>query len=442
MFTVQLLPVLIVLGLSVAAGVMLGVWLQRWRDAPLQAQLALRASALEQQLAEAQQQWQAQTALTNQAVLQRTQLQERLDASQRAAQDHAQALVQTKEAMTYQFKALAQDILEEKSRVFTQQNQSQLGQLLDPLRQRLAEFQSKVEHVYVQEGKDRSALAEQVRQLMELNQTLSTEARNLTTALKGSAKTQGNWGENILQLALEASGLQKDVHYFAQQSHVDQAGQRQIPDVVVRMPENRQLVIDAKVSLVAYERYVNAANEDERALALRQHLESMRAHMRGLSAKNYQDLPSIHSLDFVLMFVPVEPAFMLAVSTDTQIFMDAWRANILLVSPSTLLFVVRTVAHLWRQEQQSQNAQEIADRGAELYDKFVGFVADLQTVGSKLDDARAAYAAAEKKLSEGKGNVLRQAEMLKGLGVKPRKNLPADLLDLSSDDTKQGTPHV
>ena len=406
----------------------------------LEEQLVRTQTLAQQQLAALRQEAQAHQAAANEAARELAQLRERLEASERAASEGAQQLAQVQEAMNDRFKALAQEIFDDKARRFAEQNQNQLGSLLDPLRQRIAEFQLKVEDVYVKEGKDRSALAEQVRQLMELNQTLSAEARNLTTALKGSAKTQGNWGENILQLALEASGLQKGLHYRTQDSQTDAEGNRQVPDVVIELPEGRQLVIDAKVSLVAYERCVNAQNEDDRAAGLKHHLDSMRAHVRGLSAKRYQDLPGIRSLDFVLMFVPVEPAFMLAVTSDEPLFMDAWRANVLLVSPSTLLFVVRTVAHLWRQEQQGRNAQEIAQRGAELYDKFAGFVADLRQVGAKLDDARNAYSSAEKKLVEGKGNVLRQAEMLKELGVKPRKDLPADLLERSSEEGATALP--
>jgi DNA recombination protein RmuC len=439
MFAPDLFPNLILL-LPLFGGVALGVLVQRWRDKPARDHAEQQQILTSQQVQSLQQQLHDQVNRATQLALERAQLQERLDAGQRAAEQLAQTQRQAQDAMTHQFRVLAQDILDEKSRVFAQHNQTQLGQLLDPLRQRLSDFQNRVDLVYAQEGKDRSALAEQVRQLMELNQTLSADARNLTSALKGSAKTQGNWGENILQMALEASGLQKDLHYVAQASMTGPDGQRQIPDVVVNLPEGRQLVIDAKVSLVAYERYVNADTDEARQQALRQHLDSMRAHVRGLSAKSYQHLPGIRSLDFVLLFVPVEPAFMLAVTSDTQLFMDAWRANVLLVSPSTLLFVVRTVAHLWRQEQQSQNAQEIARRGAELYDKFAGFVTDLRQVGSKLDDARLAYVAAEKKLTDGKGNVVRQAEMLKALGVKPRKDLPPDWRELSND--AEGTPDV
>jgi DNA recombination protein RmuC len=286
----------------------------------------------------------------------------------------------------------------------------------------------------VQEGKDRSALAEHVKQLMSLNNQLSKDAHNLTSALKGQAKAQGNWGELILERVLEASGLRKGHEYDVQESHTRADGTRAQPDVVVHLPEERHLIVDAKVSLTAYEEHANAESESQREAALKRHLESVRAHIKELSEKNYQQLYGLKSLDFVLMFIPVEPAFMLAISHDSELWQDAWKKNVLLVSPSTLLFVVRTVAHLWRQEQQNRNAQDIASRGAELYDKLVGFVGDLENLGDKLDQAKRSYDGALNKFAKGRGNVIRQAEMLKELGVKPAKQLPQKLVELSLDE--------
>ncbi|UUX94244.1 DNA recombination protein RmuC [Aquabacterium sp. J223] len=353
----------------------------------------------------------------------------RLDAERRQSEEKLALLTEAKAALTDQFRQLAADILDEKSKRFTEQNQAHLGQLLDPLRLKLNEFQAKVEHVYVQEGKDRSALAEQVRQLMALNQSLSEDAKGLTRALKGSSKTQGNWGELVLERVLEASGLRKGEEYEVQVSHTREDGTRAQPDVVIRLPEGRHLVVDAKVSLNAYEDCCSLEDEAALLIATRRHLESIRGHMKGLSERNYQSLYGLKSLDFVLMFVPIEPAFMLAVSHDRELFMDAWARNVLLVSPSTLLFVVRTVAHLWRQEAQNRNAQDIARRGAELYDKLAGFVGDLEAVGKGLRQAQDQYDAAHKKLTAGRGNVIRQAEMLKELGIKPSKSLPAGLVE-------------
>jgi DNA recombination protein RmuC len=357
-----------------------------------------------------------------------------LEAEQRVAPDKLALLAGAQETLANQFKSLANDILEEKSKRFTEQNQANLGQLLDPLRLKITEFQAKVEHGYVQEGKDRSALAEQVRQLMELNNRLSDEANNLTKALKGSSKTQGSWGELVLERVLEASGLRKDEEYIVQGSHTREDGSRAQPDVVIRLPEERNLVVDAKVSLTAYEEFASSDDETIRTAALKRHLDSVKAHIRGLSDKNYQSLYGIQSLDCVLMFVPIEPAFMLAVTSDRELFMEAWNRNVLLVSPSTLLFVVRTVAHLWRQEAQNRNAQEIAKRGGELYDKFVGFVEDLTRLGTRLTQAQAEYEQAFNKLNSGRGHLIGQAERLKALGVKPTKSLAQGLVDDATDD--------
>jgi DNA recombination protein RmuC len=354
--------------------------------------------------------------------------------AERTQNDEKLALLnEAREQLTHQFKALAAEILEEKAKRFTEQNQANIGQLLAPLKTKLAEFQGKVEEVYVQEGKERSALAEQVRHLMSLNRQLSDDAHNLTRALKGSSKIQGNWGEMILEKILEASGLRQGDEYHVQESHVRDDGSRVQPDVVIHLPGERHIVVDAKVSLTAYEEYVNAPDDAGRDTALKRHLDSVRLHIKGLSDKNYQEIHGVKSLDFVLMFIPVEPAFMLAISQDNEVWQDAWKRNVLLVSPSTLLFVVRTVAHLWRQEQQNRNAQEIAHRGAELYDKLVGFVDDLRGVGTRLAQAQKTYEDAYGKFVGGKGNVIRQAELLKGLGLKPGKQLPPELTGSAPD---------
>ncbi len=370
-----------------------------------------------------------QQRLSNQV----TELTTSLDAERKLAEENLAVLNNAKTELSNQFKVLANEILEDKSKRFTEQNQTNINQLLEPLKVRIAEFQGKVHEVYVQEGKDRSALAEQVRQLMALNNQLSDDAHNLTRALKGQAKTQGNWGELILERVLEASGLRKGHEYDVQESHTRADGSRAQPDVVVHLPEDKHLIVDAKVSLNAYEEYANAETDPQRDAAMKRHLDSVRGHIKDLSEKNYQQLYGLKSLDFVLMFIPVEPAFMLAISHDSELWQDAWKKNVLLVSPSTLLFVVRTVAHLWRQEQQNRNAQEIANRGAELYDKLAGFVEDLDSLGAKLQQAQKAYDGAYNKFAGGRGNVIRQAEMLRELGVKPTKQLPQKLTDAALD---------
>ena len=364
-------------------------------------------------------------------------LQVAIDNERESSLEKLQLLTQAKEALSHQFKALADEILQSKAAQFSQQNEAiaeqnkrNLGNLLNPLKEQLGEFKKKVEDVYVQEGKDRSALAAEVKQLRELNQTLSEEAKNLTSALKGSNKTQGNYGELILERVLEASGLRKGQEYHVQVSHLVE-GRRQQPDVVIHLPEERRLVVDSKISLDAYQASIAADDAAVRDACIKEHIASVQSHIKGLAAKNYQQLYGIQSLDFVILFMPLEPAFLLAVSHEKDLFMDAWNRNVLLVSPSTLLFVVRTVAHLWRQEAQTRNAQDIAHRGAELYDKLVGFVKDFEGLGSRIKQAQEHYDDALSKLHTGKGNVIRQAEMLRTLGVKPSRTLPAPLVELS-----------
>lgn len=373
-----------------------------------------------------------QQRLSNQV----TELSTSLEAERAKAIDNLAVLNGARDELSNQFKVLANEILEDKTRRFTEQNQTNITQLLEPLKVKIAEFQGQVQEVYVQEGKDRSALSEQVKQLMLLNNQLSRDAHNLTSALKGQSKTQGNWGELILERVLEASGLRREHEYDVQESHNRADGSRAQPDVVVHLPDDKHLVIDAKMSLNGYEEYANSETDAQRDAAIKRHMESVRAHIKELSGKNYQLLYGLKSLDFVLMFIPVEPAFMLAISHDSELWQEAWQKNVLLVSPSTLLFVVRTVAHLWRQEQQNRNAQEIASRGAELYDKLAGFVEDLDGLGIKLQQAQKAYDGAYNKFTGGRGNVIRQAEMLKVLGVKPTKQLPQKMLDAAQDISK------
>ena len=343
-------------------------------------------------------------------------------------------LDKAKEQLADAFKSLANDILEEKSVRFTEQNKTNIGQILEPLGTRLKEFQAKVEQVYLQESKDRSALGEQVRQLMSLNQRMSADAKNLTDALKGSSKTQGNWGELVLERVLEASGLRKGHEYELRETYWHENGHKGQPDIVIFLPEGRHLVVDAKVSLKDYERSVKTENDTDRRAAIDRHLASVRRHMKELSEKDYQALHELNSLDFVIMFVPIEPAFALAIAEDSGLWEEAWKRNVLLVSPSTLLFVLRTVAYLWRQEDQARNVQEIASRGAELYDKLVGFLADLEKIGERLEQAKESYEGALNKFSKGSGNVIRRAEKLKELGVTPSKSLPTHIVEIALDE--------
>lgn len=359
--------------------------------------------------------------------------QERLQAKEKLT-----LLLEAKEEFANRFKALANDILEDKSRRFTEQNQTNLGALLNPLSEQIRGFKAKVEEVYVNEGKDRSALAEQVRMLTQLNTSLSQDTQNLTLALKGDRKAQGNWGEIILDDVLEKAGLMAGQHYVKQGGVTATDGQgTSIPDVVITLPGERYLVVDSKMTLPDYRAFAAADDDGERSLALKRHLGSIRAHIKVLSEKKYQTLYDLKSLDFVVMFVPLEPAFTVAVTNDSELFQHAWERNVLLVSPSTLLFVVRTVANLWRQEDLSRNAKDISNRGAELYDKLVGFVGDLAKIGERIQQAQDSYFDARKKLSEGSGNAIRQAEMLKKLGVKPSKSLPSSWVEAA---TQEGAP--
>lgn len=401
---------------------------QAWRDqvdalSNDKAQLgerALRVPLLEAQVAQAQP-LQAQVAeLSARLEAERQAAGQLLVAERQQAQEKLTLLHEAREQLSNQFKALANDILEEKSKRFAEQNQASLGTLLDPLRMRLGEFQQKVETFYHNEGKERSQLSEQVSQLMAMNQTLGEEARNLTQALKGSAKLQGNWGEMILERVLESSGLRRGHEYEVQQTF-QRDGEALRPDVVLYLPGERRLVIDAKVSLLAYEQSVRCDSDEERQAAYRRHLQSLRAHITDLSSKRYEQLPGGQGLDFVLLFVPIEPAFHAALSADDKLYVDAMEKNVLLVSPLTLLSVVRLIAQLWRQEKQRLNAKEIAERGAKLYDKLHSFVAELERLGGAIGNAQLAYERAFKLLRSGSGSAIRQAEMLRELGVRTDK---------------------
>jgi len=322
------------------------------------------------------------------------------------------------------FKNLANEILEEKTKKFTQQNKDKLEEILNPLRENIKSFEKKVDDTYVKESKERFALDKEVKRLAELNKKISEDATRLTEALKGESKTQGNWGEMILESILEKSGLEKGREYFTQESFKTDDGRRIQPDVIVRLPENRNVVIDAKVSLTAYERFISAGNEKEQETARRNHMSSVKNHIQELSGKNYQDIYSLGSLDFVMMFMPVEPAYMLAVQIDREIWNYAYERRILLVSPTNLLVSLKMIASLWRQEYQTRNVLEIARQSGDLLDKFYSLLNDLTDLGSRLKSAQKSYDDTLNKLSEGKGNLVRRAEKIKELGARTKKSLP------------------
>ncbi len=333
-----------------------------------------------------------------------------------------------------EFENLANKIFEEKSTKFTEQNKEKLSEILNPLKDKISEFERKVEESSKESIKGHSSLKEQLEMLRQMNQQITQEAKNLTEALKGQTKTQGNWGEFILESILEKSGLVKGREYLVQEAITDESGKRFQPDVIVNLPENKSIVIDSKVSLIAYERFISSENESEKEKALRDHILSIRSHLKNLSAKNYQSLYKLNSLDFVLMFMPIEPAFALAVQQDSSLFNDAFEMNIVIVSPSTLLATLRTIASIWRQENQNRNALEIARQAGALYDKFVNFYNDLIEVGKKLNLAKDSYDEAMKKIHDGRGNLISGVEKMKQLGAKASKSLPLSALNRADID--------
>ncbi len=332
-----------------------------------------------------------------------------------------------------EFRNLANDILEEKTKKFTEQNSTRLNEILNPLSQKIKEFEKKVEETYDKETQQRISLKEEVKKLTELNLAVSKEANNLTKALKGESKIQGNWGEVILENILERSGLVKDREYFIQMSFPGESGRRVQPDVVIAYPGERNVVVDSKVSLTAYERYVSATEENEKEIALREHLLSIRNHIKELSTKNYQNIHQIQSLDFVMMFLPIEPAYLLAIQKDPELWDFAYEKRILLISPTNLIASLKMVESMWRQEYQNKNVMEIARQSGALYDKFEGLISDLLNLGKKLDAAQGHYQTTLNKLSEGKGSLVSRVEKIKKLGAKTKKSLPVDLLDKAGE---------
>ena len=343
--------------------------------------------------------------------------------------EHKAEITTLNERFTKEFENLANRIFDDKSQKFTEQNKNNIGELLNPLGEKIKDFEKKVNDVYISEGKERASLKNQLEMLQQLNQQMSKEANNLTKALKGENKTQGNWGEFILESVLEKSGLVKGSEYKIQESYTNEEGKRLQPDVIINLPENKTLIIDSKVSLNAYERFSSAENDEERLQAAKEHILSLRTHLKGLSGKSYQNIHQIQSLDFVLLFIPIEPAFALAVQSDAGLFNDAFEKNIVIVSPTTLLATLRTVASIWRNEKQSANAIDIAKKAGDLYDKFEGFIKDLIEVGKKIDQTKANYSDAMNKLVDGKGNIINRFEELRKLGAKADKQLPQSLVD-------------
>ncbi|WP_028281759.1 DNA recombination protein RmuC [Olleya marilimosa] len=332
------------------------------------------------------------------------------------------------EQLRKDFELLATKILDEKSEKFTLQNKENIKNILNPLQEKILTFEKKVDDTQKESISMHSALKEQLLGLKDLNQQMTKEATNLTRALKGDSKMQGNWGELVLERVLEKSGLEKDREYFVQQNFTRADGTRVLPDIVLHLPDNKKMIIDSKVSLTDYERYVNA-EDDAREIYLKAHINSIRKHVDQLSDKKYEDLYDIESPDFVLLFIPIEPAFAVAINADNSLYNKAFEKNIVIVTPSTLLATLRTVDSMWNNEKQQQNAIEIARQAGALYDKFEGLVKDLTGVGKKIDDAKKDYSSAMNKLVEGKGNLITSVEKIKKLGAKAKKALPEAIIN-------------
>ncbi|MCC8372758.1 DNA recombination protein RmuC [Photorhabdus sp. HUG-39] len=356
----------------------------------------------------------------------------RLEESRLAAEEKQRLLINSELRLNTQFENLANRIFEQTGRRTDEQNRQSLNTLLAPFREQLDGLHRQVQESFGQEARERHTLAHEIRNLQQLNVQMAQEAINLTNALKGNNKIQGDWGEVVLARILEASGL-REGHEFRTQVNIKVEGNRRFqPDVIVHLPQGKDVVIDAKMSLVAYERYFNSEDQHQRELALQEHIDSIKGHIRGLSRKDYQQLPGLKSLDYVLMFIPVEPAYLVALNKAPELLDEALKYNIMLVSPSTLLVAVRTINNLWRYDYQSQNARLIADKAARMYDKMRLFVDDMQGLGQSLDKAQLNYRLAMKKLTEGRGNLISQAESFRNLGVEVKRPIDPELVDKAS----------
>ncbi len=357
-----------------------------------------------------------------------TELETKLYEQTKNLKEQLDNLTTAKEQMKQEFENIAHKIFEERGKTFTEQNKANLDLILNPFRQQINDFKAKVEEVYITEGKERFSLTEQIKKMHEAYESLSHEANNLVRALKADTKTQGDWGEINLRRILDFTGLKEGVHYFTQANYQNEAGENLRPDIVVNLPDNRQIIVDSKVSLTGYERYYSSTNDTEKELGVKDHLKSIRKHVAELSEKKYEDLKGINTLDFVLMFIPVEAAYFVAIDNDSELYKYASEKKVLLVCPSTLLITLQLVGSLWRIDDQKRHVYEIAEQGSKLYDKFVGFVENFETIKMNLDKTLKAYDEAYGQLVEGRGNLVCQAQKLKLLGVKSKKKLSDKIL--------------
>ena len=349
----------------------------------------------------------------------------------KASHEKLETLQNAKNELSREFSNLSNRIFEEKSKQFSSASKEQLELLLKPFREQISSFSKEAREQFETELKDRHLLKDELLRLKKMNEQLANEALNLTNALKGENKTQGNWGEIVLENILEQSGLREGVEYELQATLKSDEGKTYRPDVIIHMPQNRDIIVDSKVSLTAYERFVNEEDPQEKAKALKEHIASISAHIKGLSQKRYEKLEGVNTLDFVLLFMPIEGAFLLALEQDGEFFKRAYESNILVVSPSTLLVTLRTIEHIWRTQRQEEHAKKIAQEAEAMYDKLVGFVEEMQNIGNHIQKSQDAYEKAMNRLSTGRGNVIKRAQNMKALGLKPKKELPL----MSEDDS-------
>ncbi len=427
--------------LWVLSGVILGVLLmviKSARDKTAIQQLQTKLAIAEEKLTLLPQKESELKLLQQQFVQTKTinaELQARMQEQQKNAAEKLRLLQDAEVRLNTQFENLAGRIFDERSKQFAEHNKTSLDHIVTPLREQLGEFKKRIETVYDNENKDRTSLREEIVSLRRDTAQMNQEALNLTRALKGDKKTQGNWGEMILEKVLEKSGLRKGIEYETQGAFRDQDNRLFKPDVIVRLPENKDVIIDSKVSLLAYERYCSTDSDQDRTLALKQHTDAVRDHIKGLSNKDYSSLTGLRSLDFVLLFMPIEAAFMAAFQADERLFSDAFEHKIIVVTPTTLLATLRTIENIWRYERQNENARAIADKAGVVYDKIRGLVEDLDKLGKQLSTVHTTYEGVMNKLTLGQGNLIRQANSFVELGIKVKKTLPRSISDQAGLDT-------
>ena len=439
----------VMLGLAALGGAVFAALMvllfERRRSAGREAELVAEKQALSEPLAQvpllrepletSQRRLQDSECRLQQLASDKARLEERL-----AGQEEKLTFAEkSREQLKQEFENLSARIFEQRGKQLQEQQQQGLDGMLKPFREQLADFRRRVDQIHSDETRAQASLIEQLGQLRSLNQQMHEDARNLTDALKGQVKTQGNWGEMILERVLESSGLTRGREYETQVTLKDDSGQRRLPDAIVHLPENKDVVIDAKVSLVAYERLSSASTSEERELALRDHLMSLRSHIKGLDIKDYSGLEGIRSLDFVLLFIPIEGAFMVAMEQDSSLYTDAFARNIVLVSPTTLLVTLRTIQNIWRYEYQNRNALDIAARAGKICDQVSLVTESLEDVGDKLAKATTSWEQTRKRLTSGNGNLLRQAHQLKDLGAKARRSLPPPADEDDPEEEQDGS---